>query len=679
MIDSTSIDLTDAGLRQSLDKQQGFLNALLENVEDGIVACDAEGILTVFNHAAREFHGLLEEPIPAERWAEHYDLYLPDGKTLMGKEDVPLFRALRGEHVRNLEMVIAPKKGPSRTVLVSGRAIRNDEGEMLGAVVVMRDFTELKATQEALIRESNVMQALLDNIPDAIYFKDCEGRFTRVNRHAPYRGNKSPEEVVGKTDYDFFVEDHARAAYEDEQRVIGTGLPITDKEEKETYPDGSITWLSTTKAPIFDEAGRVTGIVGISRDITERKLAEEARLELVREQAARKEAEAASRSKDEFLATLSHELRTPLTAIYGWGQMLIEGLVDEDKKAWALETMVRNAHAQARLVDDLLDVSRIITGRFHINARPVEVRPLVEASVDGVRPAAEAKGIFLSTLLGRDVGVVSGDPDRLQQVLWNLLSNAVKFTPPGGRVEVELRRAGRQAVVRVSDTGRGIAPAFLPHAFERFRQAEQSTTRQYGGLGLGLAIVRHLVELHGGSVRAESEGEGRGATFTVELPLETAASPSAGFEDAAPTLPGAMEGWPPSLEDTRVLLVEDDDDAREMLCRLLERLGARVTATASAAEAWEALETAAHDVLVSDIGMSGEDGYSLVRRLRAREAETGGELPAVALTAYAGDEDRARALVAGFNAHVPKPVNPVELVAVVAGLAGRGQVVNDLP
>jgi PAS domain S-box-containing protein len=323
-------------------------------------------------------HGLSESSIAAELWAEYYDLYMPDGRTRMRKEEIPLFRALQGENVRNVEMIIAPKEGEALTVFASGGAVYGTGGEKLGAVVVMRDFTERKDAQEALRRESGLLHALMDNIPDAIYFKDTKGRFTRVNQHAPYKGNKAPEEVIGKTDFDFFIEEHARAAYEDEQRVMRTGVPILDKEEKETYPDGSTTWLSTTKVPVFDDAGRVTGIVGISRDITERKRAEEARIELAREQAARTEAENANRLKDEFLAMLSHELRTPLTAVLGWSKMLIDGHVAENMRGEALMSIYRNAKSQAQLIEDLLDISRIITGRFRIEAKSVELTSVVE-------------------------------------------------------------------------------------------------------------------------------------------------------------------------------------------------------------------------------------------------------------------------------------------------------------
>jgi PAS domain S-box-containing protein len=385
-----------------------------------------------------------------------------------------------------------------------------------------------------------------------------------------------------------------------------------------------------------------------------------------------RQARDANRIKDEFLATLSHELRTPLTAILGWASMLKGGGFDAAATRRAVETIERNARAQRQIVEDVLDVSRIITGKLRLELRPVDARSLLQEAVETVRPAAEAKGVRLSALLSGEVGEVSADPDRLRQVLWNLLSNAVKFTQEGGRVEVELRREGARAAVRVSDTGQGIAPEFLPHVFDRFRQADMGTTRQHGGLGLGLSIVRHLVELHGGEVAGESAGPGLGSTFTVRLPLRSAPRADEPARAEAATAAAQVDAPAPvSLAGTRVLLVEDEEDARVMLKTLLEGSGASVSAVGSAASAWESLEAAGCDVLVSDIGMPDEDGYSLIGRVRERDARQGGRTPAVALTAYARDEDRARSLSAGFDAHLSKPVVPSELLAVVAGLARR--------
>ena len=384
------------------------------------------------------------------------------------------------------------------------------------------------------------------------------------------------------------------------------------------------------------------------------------------------QAQEANRIKDEFLATLSHELRTPLTAIFGWASMLAAGNLNAHEAGRAVAAIERNARAQRQIVEDVLDVSRIITGKLRLEMRPVELRALVQDAVESVRPAAEAKGVYLSTLLAPEVGEVTGDPDRLQQVMWNLLSNAVKFTPAGGRVEVELRRDGARTSLRVQDTGEGIAPEFLPHVFDRFRQADMGTTRQHGGLGLGLAIVRHLVELHGGEVAAESAGRGLGSTFTLRLPLKPAQRGDESSQPAAAkAAPVKSDAGSASLAGTRVLLVEDETDARAMLKALLEGSGATVEAVGSAAEAWEALEGAGCDVLVSDIGMPDEDGYSLIARVRGHRLARVKETPAVALTAYARDDDRERSLAAGFDAFLAKPVEPSELLAVLAGLSKR--------
>jgi signal transduction histidine kinase/DNA-binding response OmpR family regulator len=382
------------------------------------------------------------------------------------------------------------------------------------------------------------------------------------------------------------------------------------------------------------------------------------------------EAEAANRAKDEFLATLSHELRTPLTAILGWARLLRGGKLPEGTAGGALETIERNAKAQSQLIDELLDVSRIVTGKLRLDTRPVELARVIEAAVESVRPAARAKKIRLEVAL-EPLGVpLLGDAGRLQQVAWNLLSNAVKFTPEGGRVGVLLRRAGSDAEVKVEDTGQGIGADFLPHVFDRFRQADGSTTRQYGGLGLGLAIARHLVELHGGAISADSEGEGRGASFTVRLPL--AAAPSTGGEtEHAPGGGVSPPARTAALKGLRVLVVEDETDTRELVAYALTAAGAEVKTAARAREALDTMEGWTPDVLVSDIGMPGVDGYAFIAEVRRREADSGSRLPAVALTAYAGVEDQRRAVSAGFQTHLAKPLDPAEMVAVVAKLAGR--------
>jgi signal transduction histidine kinase/ActR/RegA family two-component response regulator len=403
---------------------------------------------------------------------------------------------------------------------------------------------------------------------------------------------------------------------------------------------------------------------------------------VAREQAeqATAQAEQANRAKDIFLATLSHELRTPLTAVLGWARMLHEMNLDEETARHGLKVIERNAEAQNQLVRDLLDVSRIITGKLRLETSSVELAPVVESALDSVRQAAEAKGIRLGFESGAGPEVVSGDPDRLQQVVWNLLSNAIKFTPKGGRVGVSLSHRESDVLIRVSDTGQGIAPDFLPYVFDRFRQADGSTTREHGGLGLGLAVVRHLVEQHGGRISAESEGEGLGSTFTITLPL---AAVRAGAERRGnsgslrdPSGKGkttALTDMREPLSGVRVLVVDDQPDARELLALVLERAGAVVATADSPDDAVRLLKASPADVLVSDIGMPGEDGYEFVGRVRSLPASEGGRVPAVALTAYATEEDRRRALDAGFEEHIAKPVEPSALVAAVAALAARAR------
>jgi len=409
------------------------------------------------------------------------------------------------------------------------------------------------------------------------------------------------------------------------------------------------------------------------RDTELRQAKDERERLLVLEQSARQHAEEANRLKDEFLATLSHELRTPLNAILGWVQVLRTGKLDEATSARALETIERNAKAQAQLIGDLLDVSRIITGKLRLDFKPVELPRVIDAALESVRPAADAKGIQLAVDLGPLAFPVLGDADRLQQVVWNLLSNGIKFNSRGGRVEVLLRESAGSAAIQVSDTGIGIRPDFLPYVFDRFRQAEGSITRAHAGLGLGLSIVRHLVELHGGTVAVDSAGEGLGASFTVQLPLraelrETALPAHDRRRSAGPSPAASL---PDRLKDLRVLVVEDEKDTRDLVVMALRQSGAEVAAYDSVPEALAAFDLLPPDVLVSDIGIPEEDGYSLIRKIRSRDPGSGGKVPAAALTAYARSEDRRRALEAGFQRHLAKPLDPAELVAAVAQLAGR--------
>jgi PAS domain S-box-containing protein len=433
-------------------------------------------------------------------------------------------------------------------------------------------------------------------------------------------------------------------------------------------------------SPLSHE-GRVIGTLTIIEDVTER-VAREAELQsqieartrlLASEKLARSEAERANRLKDEFLATISHELRNPLNAIMGWAHMMRVGKLTPANLDRAVETIYRNAKSQAQLVADLLDVSRIVSGKLRLDVRAVDLIAIVNAAIDSVRPAVEAKGIQLQTILDAEAGPISGDADRLQQIVWNLLTNAVKFTPKGGRIQVKVQRTDSYAEIVVTDSGVGISKEFLPYVFDRFRQADASTTRIHGGLGLGLSIVRQLVDLHGGSVNVHSEGEGHGTTFTITLPFLGVVSDQKGAEPPQPVQGDDVIPFDglPSLQGIKVLVVDDEPDTRELICEVLKECGSEVITCCSAAEALEALEAHKPDILVSDLGMPDEDGYSLISKIRALPGEHGGQIPAAALTAYARAEDRMRVLRSGFQFHLPKPVDSAELITVVASLAGR--------
>jgi signal transduction histidine kinase/ActR/RegA family two-component response regulator len=427
------------------------------------------------------------------------------------------------------------------------------------------------------------------------------------------------------------------------------------------------TYLKNIEASVAQTEAARLHVEELSRYISELQRSEEAREQLLlRAERARADAEAANRIKDEFLATLSHELRTPLTSLLGWSSVLRESKRDEKVLAQGLEAIDRNAKVQAQLIDDLLDVSRIVSGKLNLDVRPLDICSVTRAAINVVQPAADAKGITLDYWAQPGLGAISADSARLQQIVWNLLSNAVKFTPHGGKINVRVERDGTNARVTVSDTGQGIEAEFLPRVFDRFRQADSSTTRNFGGLGLGLAIVRHLVELHGGTVFAESEGTGRGAIFSASFPLLTDRGPIAVMHS------GEMHAAEiKSLDGLRVLLVDDERETREIISTVVERTGAEVKSCTSAREALAELLHWRPDVILSDIGMPDEDGYSFIGRVRALSHDEGGNTPAAALTAYAREEDRKQALAAGYQMHIAKPIGAGQLVMMIAKLAGR--------
>jgi PAS domain S-box-containing protein len=510
------------------------------------------------------------------------------------------------------------------------------------------------------------LAAIVESSDDAIISTDLQGNIKSWNRGAERIYGYPADETIGKP----ITMLHPQDRWNEEPRIlelIRMGDRIDHYETLRRRKDGTDIDISLTVSPILNHVGDVIGASKTSRDITWRKRAEEEREQLLaRERDSRSEAEEANRLKDEFLATISHELRSPLNAILGWARLLREPDMRGDQMDRALETIERNAQAQARLIEDLLDVSRIVSGKLSIQMRPVTLNSTVQSAVADLRLAAESKGIDLRLAEDEEIKLI-GDADRLQQVVWNLLSNAIKFTSEGGRVEVGLKRIGEHAELRVRDTGRGISPEFLPHVFDRFRQATRTDARSRAGLGLGLAIVRHIVEAHGGSVTAESAGVGLGSTFVCKLPLVGVG------QEVVPAIERQMTQLKvkatSSLKGIKVLVVDDDEDAREMLGAALNSYGAEVITAAGALKALDALASENIDVLVSDINMPEVDGYELIRRVRAMKPEQGGRIPAVALTAYARAEDRLRALKSGFQTHMPKPVEPAELEVVVATLA----------
>jgi signal transduction histidine kinase/CheY-like chemotaxis protein len=538
----------------------------------------------------------------------------------------------------------------------------------------LRAKEELERRTQELAGSLAMMRATLESTWDGILVTDARGKVTDFNRRYVDMW-RVPPEIMEAMEHRRIVEYTCRQFEESQPFLVRIDEIYAASQEE------SLDVLELADGRVFERFsgvqfvdGKNVGRVWSFRDITATRRAEDERRQLLEsERFARAEAERASSTKDAFLATLSHELRTPLSAILGWAYILRSRRLSEAELQEGLKVIERNARMQTELIEDLLDMSRITSGKMRLDVQPVEPGTFIEAALESVRPAAEAKGITLSKLLDPAAGPVMGDPNRLQQIVWNLLSNAIKFTGKDGRVQVLLERVNSQVEITVADTGIGIKPEFLPHVFDRFRQADSSATRTAKGLGLGLSIVKHLVEQHGGSVHVTSPGEGQGATFSLQIPLTVVHRKTTHDERIHPKGIGgiATDFKRSDLSGVTVLVIDDQADARDLIQRVLAECDAKVITAGTAAEALRAVETERPDVLVSDIGMPGVDGYELLRRVRALGPARGGRVPAIALTAFARSEDRTRALRAGFLVHVSKPVEPAELIATVASVVGR--------
>ncbi|NEU77155.1 response regulator [Hassallia byssoidea VB512170] len=531
--------------------------------------------------------------------------------------------------------------------------------------IVERQHTEaaLRQSQETIRQQLTEIEAIYTNAPIGLGMLDINFRYIRVNKQLAQINGIPESEHLGRTVHEVLPElgNVQKPVFEE---IIATRLPVLNHElqgETPAQPGIERSWV-VSYYPLQDGDRQVASINIIVQEITERKRAEQEREALyTREQSARQQAETANRVKDQFLAVLSHELRTPLNPILGWAKLLQTRSFDSATIVKGLTTIERNAKLQIQLIDDLLDVSRILRNKLILEISSVDLSAVIAAALETVRWAAETKAMQIQLQIDPNVNFVYGDFNRLHQVIGNLLSNAVKFTPSGGQIEVSLRQNGSCVQINVSDTGKGISPDFLPHVFEYFQQADSSTTRQFGGLGLGLAIVRNLVDLHGGSVTVESPGEDKGATFSVKLPLVPASL-------VLPENSSTKSSTLPNLVGVKIFIVEDDDDSREFLCILLRKSGAIVTAAASALEALSNFTNSQPNILLCDIGMPEMDGYSFMRQIRTMSPEQGGNIPAIALTAYAGETDKQQVLAAGFTKHVAKPVVVNELIASIAEL-----------
>jgi PAS domain S-box-containing protein len=654
-------DTTERNRLRRAEHDQSFLQAIIASADEAIISKDMDGIITSWNAGAERIFGYTAQ----EALGKPVTILIPP--EYPDEEPQILDRIRRGERIRHYETRRLRKDGRIIDISLTISPIKDRMGRIVGASKIARDITERNRLRSAEVAES-FLAAIVDSAEDAIISKDLEGIVTSWNPAAERLYGYSAKEMIGKPIAMLIPPDHPNEEPQILQR-IRRGEPIHHYETQRVRKDGRIIEVALTVSPIKDSLGRIVGASKIARDISERKAAEVREREVLTQahearwqaEQARQQAEAANRTKDEFLATISHELRTPITAVLGWSRMLLTGQLSAERQQKALETIDRNARSQAQLIEDLLDISRIVSGKLRIDMRAVDLAAIIAAAVEAVRPAAEAKRIRIESIIDSGAGPVLGDSERLQQVVWNLLSNAIKFTPRDGLVALELRRVESQMELHVTDNGIGISAEFLPHVFDRFSQADSSITRTRGGLGMGLAIVKSLVELHGGVVSAFSKGAGQGATFCIKLPISV-------IQRGAPQVPPDVHTELKARDDLiglKILVVDDEPDASDMLAFVFNQCGAIVQTARSVKEALQVFDEWSPELLVSDIGMPVEDGYHLIRAIRQ---ERGSRIPAVALTALARIEDRIKALMAGYQMHVSKPVEPLELITIAVSL-----------
>jgi PAS domain S-box-containing protein len=665
--------------KEELRQSEERFKLLVESVREyAIFMLDPSGHVLTWNAGAERFKGYRADEIIGQ----HFSRFYPPEALARGVPEQELLVATE-TGVFEDEGWRVKKDGSLFWANVVVTAMRNAEGELIGFAKVTRDLTQRRAQEEDSRRTEERFRLLVEGVTEyAIFMLDPNGRVSTWNNGAQRIKGYTADDIIGQHFSIFYPEDARQSGWPDHELQMAAETGKFVDTGWRLRKDGTTFWANVTITALRDDHGRLLGYAKLTRDLTDAKKVEametasQQRDELLdAERNARMTAQRATRLKDEFLATLSHELRTPLSAILGWTQLLLRGEASKgpDELKRAVEVIDRNARAQVKLIDDLLDLSRIMTGKLRLDLHQVSFASVVEAAVDSAKPSADVKGIRLKAILGSSSqDIVSADSARLQQVVWNLLTNAIKFTPKGGQVQVLLQRVNSHLELSVSDTGIGIPANYLPHVFDRFSQKDSSTTRAFGGLGLGLAICKQLVELHGGAIRAASQGEGKGATFSVQLPLsivqlDNQSAPR--IHPTAETQPGEMVSLP-RLEGVHVFAVDDEPDARDLLRAVLEDQGAKVTSFATAEDALAALKTTRPTVLVCDIGMPKMDGYQLIRTLRAAESRRE-RIPALALTAFARAEDRKRSLVAGYQAHLAKPFDVGELILVVADLVER--------